>query len=85
MAATQEIVKRIPRIKFPVRRSSAPPAPGVLQAKQSAETDTSTPQHTSDVPASPRHQGSGGSASVQPRRTPVTDKEIEAIVLGGVF
>ena len=39
------------------------------------------PLHVSDVPPPPQHQGSGGSASLQPRRTPVTDREIEAILV----
>eukprot|EP00250_Pteridium_aquilinum_P008568 c18041_g1_i1 orf=401-658(-) len=85
MGAAKEIAKRIPRIKFPDRRASA--STGHVQAKQGAETGATNavPQRISDVPPSPKHQASGGSASIQPHRTPVTDKEIEAIMLGGVF
>uniref|UniRef100_A0A803L2M6 Uncharacterized protein n=1 Tax=Chenopodium quinoa TaxID=63459 RepID=A0A803L2M6_CHEQI len=37
----------------------------------------------SDVPAPPNSTGGGGKASLQPKRTPVSDKEMEAILLGG--
>ncbi|KAG7981324.1 hypothetical protein I3843_05G227900 [Carya illinoinensis] len=39
----------------------------------------------SDVPAAPTNTAVGGKASLQPKRTPVSDKEIEAILLGGCF
>ncbi|KAA8533610.1 hypothetical protein F0562_030956 [Nyssa sinensis] len=38
-----------------------------------------------DVPAAPTNTAVGGKASLQPKRTPVTDKEIEAVLLGGNF
>ncbi|GAB4858434.1 hypothetical protein Ancab_009908 [Ancistrocladus abbreviatus] len=37
----------------------------------------------SDVPRAPSNSAVGGKASLQPKRTPVTDREIEAILLGG--
>ncbi|RVW33859.1 hypothetical protein CK203_036317 [Vitis vinifera] len=37
---------------------------------------------TSEVPAPPINTAMGGKASLQPKRTPVSDREIEAILLG---
>ncbi|CAL5405325.1 unnamed protein product [Camellia sinensis] len=61
-----QVMKRIPSIKFPLR-----------YPKSSASG--SAPR--SDVPASPTNTAVGGKASLQPKRTPVTDREIEAVLL----
>ncbi|KAL6602787.1 hypothetical protein ACP70R_043148 [Stipagrostis hirtigluma subsp. patula] len=37
----------------------------------------------SDVPSPPSHTAVGGSASLLPKRKPLTEEEIEAIMLGG--
>jgi hypothetical protein len=39
----------------------------------------------SDVPAGPINTAVGGKASLQPKRTPVSDKEIEAILVRKIF
>ena len=36
---------------------------------------------SSEVPASPQNTAAGGKASLQPKRTPVTDREIEAVMV----
>lgn len=36
---------------------------------------------SSDVPAAPKNIADGGKASFQPKRTPVSDKEIESIMV----
>lgn len=38
----------------------------------------------SDVPAAPTNTAMGGKASLQPKRTPVSDKEIEAILVSKI-
>ncbi|KAL6986418.1 hypothetical protein U1Q18_019781 [Sarracenia purpurea var. burkii] len=74
-----QAMKRIPRIKFPQRH-----------AKLSGST--SQPQETSMAPndkqtlfwrSSPANISGGGKASLQPKRTPLSQEEIEAIMLGG--
>ncbi|KAH7440450.1 hypothetical protein KP509_04G107700 [Ceratopteris richardii] len=84
MSAIKEVVKRVPLIKFPIRR---PPASsgnsGQVQTNQGVGMSAAGYFYVPDVPVSPKNQGFGGSASIQPRRTPVTDGEIEAIMLGG--
>lgn len=39
----------------------------------------------SDVPAPPTNTAVGGNASVQPKRTPVSEREIEAILVSKNF
>ncbi|MCD7459465.1 hypothetical protein HAX54_040937 [Datura stramonium] len=80
--AGAHIMKRIPRIKFPQRH----PKPSCGSQQQNSQpTKTST---TDDVPRtffsrSPSSMSVGGKASDQPKRTPVSQEEIEAIMLGG--
>ncbi|CAL5405297.1 unnamed protein product [Camellia sinensis] len=62
-----QVMRRIPSIKFPLRYPK-PSASG------------SAPR--SDVPAAPINTAVGGQASLQPKRTPVTDREIEAVLIG---
>ncbi|XP_011001902.1 PREDICTED: uncharacterized protein LOC105109024 isoform X3 [Populus euphratica] len=75
-AAAAHVVKRIPRIKFPQRHA------------KSSSSDTEIHHFimsSSEVPASPANIAEGGKASLQPRRTPVSEREIEAVQLGGTF
>ncbi|KAL8238864.1 hypothetical protein R6Q59_015431 [Mikania micrantha] len=80
-AATQAM-KRIPLIKFPQRHlkpSGSANQPQATQAKPAA----------SDAPSAffsrsaPSETTLGGKASLQPKRTPMTQEEIDAILLGG--
>ncbi|KAL7214120.1 hypothetical protein ACSBR1_026521 [Camellia fascicularis] len=64
-----QVMRRIPSIKFPLRNP-----------KSSASG--SAPR--SDVPAAPTNTAVGGKASLQPKRTPVTDREIEAVLVSWV-
>ncbi|KAG9149304.1 hypothetical protein Leryth_003282 [Lithospermum erythrorhizon] len=78
MGPTGHAMKRIPRIKFPQRH----PKP---------ESSTSQPDMSSSAESLPRSLFSrsasstspGGKASEQPKRTPVTQDEIDAVLLGG--
>ncbi|XP_057527820.1 uncharacterized protein LOC130806672 [Amaranthus tricolor] len=80
-------MKRIPLIKFPNRhpKSSLSSSSSGTQSQTSTITTNSRKLTTSksDVPASPSSLGVGGKASLQPKRTLVSDKEMEAILLGG--
>ncbi|XP_059428516.1 uncharacterized protein LOC132162274 [Corylus avellana] len=85
MGGEGQILKRIPRIKFPQRHPKSSASGSTSQA-QHASTNRDTHNITllrSDVPASPANTAVGGQASLQPKRTPVSDKEIEAVLLGG--
>ncbi|KAJ8505734.1 hypothetical protein OPV22_006620 [Ensete ventricosum] len=96
---TSEGMKRIPRIKFPQRHppkptGSSPPADDITFLKSNVTSqpkvatssgDTPSYRFRSDVPAPPSNTALGGKASLLPKRTPVSDKEIEAILLGGCF
>ncbi|KAG2244329.1 hypothetical protein Bca52824_093829 [Brassica carinata] len=67
-------LKRIPRIQFPQRHLK--PSEGTKkQVENEADTfffsNLNTPKTI------------GGKASLQPKRTPVSDLEMEAILLGG--
>ncbi|KAF7131835.1 hypothetical protein RHSIM_Rhsim09G0205000 [Rhododendron simsii] len=81
MGGGGQALKRIPRIKFP-RRHSKPPASGSSQI-QAAEKEWDAQWTMSDVPAAPINTAVGGKASFQPKRTPVSEREIDAILLGG--
>ncbi|MQL74883.1 hypothetical protein Taro_007255 [Colocasia esculenta] len=79
--AGAQVMKRIPRIKFPPRH----PTPAGSLPKQQIPTSAGEAQHAykSDVPAPPTNTAFGGKASLQPKRTPVSDKEIESILVLG--
>nr|XP_010915651.1 uncharacterized protein LOC105040694 isoform X2 [Elaeis guineensis] len=83
MAGTH-VMKRIPRIKFPQRH---PKPQGAASQPQSPPSSGEVPNYRfkSDVPAPPSNTAIGGKASLLPKRTPVSEKEIEAILLGGCF
>ncbi|KAF8089971.1 hypothetical protein N665_0493s0026 [Sinapis alba] len=76
-------MKRIPRIKFPQRHSSSSTSSGTGPAQGSVTGGKRNVTASSDVPAAPKNIADGGKASLQPKRTPVSDKEIESIMLGG--
>ncbi|KAF3630271.1 Pleckstrin (PH) domain-containing protein isoform 1 [Capsicum annuum] len=72
------VMKRIPRIKFP-RRHPKPSSGSTQQNSQHMKTSS-----TDDVPRtffsrSPSSTAVAGKASDQPKRTPVSQEEIEAI------
>ncbi|XP_011626325.2 uncharacterized protein LOC18442394 isoform X1 [Amborella trichopoda] len=85
--AGEHLMKRIPRIKFPQRHSKSPgsgssqktdvpPHEMAQDAKLSSQFNVSLPPSNTSV---------GGKASLQPKRTSLSEKEIEAIMLGGCF
>ncbi|KAK9665267.1 hypothetical protein RND81_14G101600 [Saponaria officinalis] len=80
-------MKRIPLIKFPLRHpKSSTSSSGIeSQTKATAGSVSANKVSTSksDVPSPPSSSGGGGKASLQPKRTPLSDKEIEAVLLGG--
>ncbi|KAL9262633.1 hypothetical protein AKJ16_DCAP17363 [Drosera capensis] len=80
-------MKRIPRIKFPPRHPKPPSSTSSGSESQSSASAAARQLSTekSDVPRPPSNSAVGGQASLQPKRTPVTDREIEAILLGGDY
>ncbi|XP_010433848.1 PREDICTED: uncharacterized protein LOC104717901 [Camelina sativa] len=70
-------LKRIPRIKFPQRHLNPSVSEGKTQVVAN-EADTSLFFSSLNVPKT-----IGGKASSQPKRTPVSNEEMEAILLGG--
>ncbi|XP_066371117.1 uncharacterized protein [Miscanthus floridulus] len=85
---------RIPLIKFPKRNLKAPSAPAPSQPADQHATLMSRLEapssggiknyrFRSDVPSPPSHTAVGGPASLLPKRKPLTEEEIEAIMLGG--
>eukprot|EP01018_Ginkgo_biloba_P036704 Gb_38529 [translate_table: standard] len=82
--AGQQLLKRIPRIKFPSRRPVQNSSP--QSTSPTNEIDGKVTKAPSlEIPHAPRNTTIGGRASIQPKRTPVSEKEIEAILLGGCF
>lgn len=80
MGATQAL-KRIPRIKFPQRHpKSSGDSASQVQATTTAGAADLTFFFTSKASTTV-----GGKASLQPKRTPMTNEEMEAIMLGGCF
>ncbi|OAY48445.1 uncharacterized protein LOC110617355 [Manihot esculenta] len=72
----EQLMRRIPRIKFPQRHAKSSPSGSISDSHAMSR---------SDVPAPPSNAAVGGKASLQPKRTPVSEREIEAILLGGCF
>ncbi|XP_027362162.1 uncharacterized protein LOC113869860 [Abrus precatorius] len=70
-----QAMKRIPRIKFPQRH----PKPSASAGSAPETTDAKLPFFSSSKAST----SLGGKASLQPKRTPVSKEEIEAILLGG--
>ncbi|KAK7406050.1 hypothetical protein VNO78_07666 [Psophocarpus tetragonolobus] len=75
-----QAMKRIPRIKFPQRH----PKPSGSSTETQAFSST-TDANLAFFSSSQASNSLGGKASLQPRRTPVSKEEIEAILLGGCF
>ncbi|KAL1355717.1 uncharacterized protein [Arachis hypogaea] len=80
MGGASHAMKRIPRIKFPQRH---PKSSGSASAAQgSSQTgDAGLAFFSGSNALAP----AAGKASLQPKRTPVSKEEIEAILLGGCF
>ncbi|PSS32336.1 Vacuolar protein sorting-associated protein like [Actinidia chinensis var. chinensis] len=80
-----QVMKRIPSIKFPLRypKPSASGSSSQIRAAPKEADDEHISMSSSDVPAAPINTAVGGKASLQPKRTPVSDREIDAILLGG--
>ncbi|KAL4348694.1 hypothetical protein GQ457_17G021720 [Hibiscus cannabinus] len=77
-----QAMKRIPRIKFPKTHLKSHDS-GLQQSQGGSKTGGDgdlTFFSTSKASAAV-----GGKASLQPKRTPVSNKEMEAILLGGCF
>ncbi|XP_022995845.1 uncharacterized protein LOC111491252 [Cucurbita maxima] len=87
MGVEGHLLKRIPRIKFPERhpKSSASGSSSQSQQRPSTENLGYYALSGSNVPAPLQDTAVGGKASLLPKRTPVSDREIEAILLGGTF
>ncbi|XP_051137056.1 uncharacterized protein LOC127255530 [Andrographis paniculata] len=80
MGAAQAM-KRIPRIKFPQRRPN-------VSGSQVQESVTDDALSNDDLvkkffSRAATNTSVGGKATDQPKRTPVTQEEIEAVMLGG--
>ncbi|KAK9147273.1 hypothetical protein Scep_006030 [Stephania cephalantha] len=73
MGGGAHVIKRIPSIKFPPRRSKF--------SADIGEDGHQTFYSNSEVPAPPANTAVGGKATLQPKRTPVSDKEIDAILV----
>ncbi|KAL0393677.1 UNVERIFIED_CONTAM: hypothetical protein Slati_4333900 [Sesamum latifolium] len=79
-----QAMKRIPRIKFPQRHLNFSGT-----TRQIEEISARDDVHKNDdlvrkfFSRSPSSTSVGGKASDQPKRTPVSQEEIEAIMLGG--
>ncbi|KAK8511901.1 hypothetical protein V6N13_073732 [Hibiscus sabdariffa] len=84
----EQALKRIPRIKFPQRHPNPPAsasAENQAKSKHVGVVGSLIARSSSDVPAAPINTAVGGKASLLPKRTPVSEREIEAILLGGCF
>ncbi|XP_047306953.1 uncharacterized protein LOC124910363 [Impatiens glandulifera] len=75
-----QAMKRIPRIKFP-QRHPKPSSGSTSKPQQEGANDDVSRLLLSRITSS--NKSSGGRASEQPRRTPVSAEEIETILLGG--
>ncbi|XP_065858590.1 uncharacterized protein [Euphorbia lathyris] len=78
MAGAQAL-KRIPRIKFPQRHLKSSDSKSQTQMANSASGNADHTFFSSLKPPVTL----GGKASLQPKRTPLSNEEIEAILLGG--
>lgn len=74
-------LKRIPRIKFPQRHPKLSGTANSSSQKQAAASTEEAPRNF--FSRSPSNMTAGGKASEQPKRVPVSQDEIEAIMLGG--
>ncbi|NP_001309434.1 uncharacterized protein LOC101259769 [Solanum lycopersicum] len=76
-----QAMKRIPRIKFPQRHSKHSGTTSQNSQHQKTPSAEETPR--TFFSRSPPSMSVAGKASDQPKRTPVTQEEIESILLGG--
>uniref|UniRef100_A0A2P2J578 Uncharacterized protein n=1 Tax=Rhizophora mucronata TaxID=61149 RepID=A0A2P2J578_RHIMU len=74
MGGAAQALKRIPRIKFPQRHANAS---GSVTREAGGNGDLAF------FSSSKASMTVGGKASLQPKRTPISKQEIEAILLGG--
>ncbi|KAJ0482649.1 hypothetical protein HanIR_Chr13g0656271 [Helianthus annuus] len=74
-----QAMKRIPLIKFPKRH----PKPSGSATQTLAVPAASNVSSTFFSRSAPSEKTLGGKASLQPKRTPMTQEEIDAILLGG--
>ncbi|XP_057950399.1 uncharacterized protein LOC131145393 [Malania oleifera] len=79
-----QLLQRIPRIRFPTRHPNSGSTSHMEVASKDGDAHY-TFSSRSDVPAAPKNTAVGGKASLLPKRTPVSDKEVEAILLGACF
>ncbi|XP_043715312.1 uncharacterized protein LOC122663738 isoform X1 [Telopea speciosissima] len=80
-----QAMKRIPLIKFPQRHPKPSGSVSQPEAASAAGGVHSTFFSKLGASGAPTNTSAGGRASDQPKRTPVSDREIEAILLGGCF
>ncbi|XP_042481815.1 uncharacterized protein LOC122062176 isoform X1 [Macadamia integrifolia] len=78
-----QAMKRIPLIKFPQRHPKPSGSASQLETASTVGGAHSTFFSSSGALGAPTNASVGGKASDQPKRTPVSDREIEAILLGG--
>ncbi|CAE6180069.1 unnamed protein product [Arabidopsis arenosa] len=78
-------LKRIPRIKFPQRHVNPSASEGKTQVANASEGKTQVANEADTLFFSNLNiqKTIGGKASSQPKRTPVSNEEMEAILLGG--
>ncbi|KAF3652172.1 putative amino acid transporter [Capsicum annuum] len=81
MGGGVQAMKRIPRIKFPQRHSK--PSGSTSQNSQHQKTPAAEEAPRTFFSRSQSTTSVAGKASDQPKRTPVTQDEIESILLGG--
>ncbi|XP_042037732.1 uncharacterized protein LOC121783656 [Salvia splendens] len=76
-------MKRIPRIKFPQRHRKPSGTTNHVDdmSAHDLKNDDLVMKFFSRAPSA----ASGGKASDQPKRTPVTREEIDSVMLGGCF
>ncbi|KAI5655335.1 hypothetical protein M9H77_32522 [Catharanthus roseus] len=79
MGGGAHAMKRIPRIKFPQRHPKSSVSGSSSSQNQSAPATTGEPPRTF-FSRSPSNLTAGGKASEQPKRTPVSQDEIDAIM-----
>ncbi|XP_031123975.1 uncharacterized protein LOC116026741 isoform X1 [Ipomoea triloba] len=88
MGGAAHALKRIPRIKFPQRHPNPSvdySAGSTSQHSQHQATSASKDAPQTFFSSSSSKMSVGGKASDQPKRTPVSQEEIDSIMLGGCF
>ncbi|EYU23345.1 hypothetical protein ABFS82_01G061200 [Erythranthe guttata] len=81
-----QVMKRIPLIKFPQRHlKPSGKAAQVEEASVNGDINQNDDLVRKFFSRAPANLSVGGKASDQPKRTPVSQDEIDAIMLGGCF